>query len=253
MEDAKSFSACLEATKAILAATAGKDGHAAILVNEMAELTEMLQRIPLRGKEAADVIHAIKAAKFHEENEEALIAVVAKVLSEAPKALPRGLSKTGPLRGDSRGGPRNQGIEFQDFEAIVHYIPQQVWLHTQKSQSGVGILKTAVALGLRRGTEKTYRALSLAILCAAKGLENVVAMSPAARTTDVKTIKPQVLQMGGLVGGPAVWLDKLPATPQELQASQPDLYASVYGQAAPASNPFDHIQWNLLVAGTKCR
>ena len=201
MEDAKSFSARLEATKAILAVTAGKDGHAAILVNEMAELKEMLQRIPLRGKEAADVIHAIKAAKFHEENEEALIAVVAKVLSEAPKALPRGLSKTGPLRGDSRGGPRNQGIEFQDFEAIVHYIPQQVWLHTQKSQSGIGILKTALALGLRRGTEKTYRALSLAILCAAKGLENVVAMMPVTRTNHAKTIKPEVLQMGGLVWG----------------------------------------------------
>ena len=78
-------------------------------------------------------------------------------------------------------------------------------------------------------------------------------MSPATRTSHVKTIKPQVLQMGGLVGVPAVWLDKLPATPQELQASQPDLYASVYGQAAPAASPFDHIQWNLLVNGTKCR
>ena len=182
--------------------------------------------------------------------EEALISRLCERLSAQPTCSQPQAKM--PSRA-SRGGANNQGFVFQDFTAIVNYIPEGVWSYARENQNASYILQTAVALGLRRGNEATYKTLWLCMIASMKGLEFVSNMPPSQRTDMMRTIKPQVLEYSGLLGSPAIWLGTLPAEPAELKAAHPDFYASVYTNAEPAPNPFEPLAWRMLLTNTKCR
>ena len=73
------------------------------------------------------------------------------LLSAAPPPAPAP-APAQSHQGVGRGGFHNTGIVYQDFTSIVDYIPEQVWAYCRECKNGLAILKTAVALGLRRGT-----------------------------------------------------------------------------------------------------
>ena len=250
MQDAKSFIARVDATRAILAATAGRPGHEGVVDNERAELLLLLGGITVRGQDAAAVIAAIKGAALPGNLEEVLITRLCEMLSAQPTCS-QPQAKMPPWA--SRGGSNNQGCVYQDFTAIVNYIPEGVWSYARENQNASYILQTAVALGLRRGNEATYKTLWLCMIASMKGLEFVSNMPPSQRTDMMRTIKPQVLEYSGLLGSPAIWLGTLPAEPAELKAAHPDFYASVYTNAEPAPNPFEPLAWRMLLTNTKCR
>ena len=90
MQDAKSFIARVDATRAILATTAGRPGHEGVVDNERAELLLILGGITVRGQDAAAVIAAIKGAALPGDLEEALISRRCERLSEqAPGSEPK--------------------------------------------------------------------------------------------------------------------------------------------------------------------
>ena len=209
---------------------------------------ETLEHVSVRGKGAADIIGGVKSAKLPAEVEEALIARVAELLSAAPPPAPAQSHEA-----VGRGGFHNTGIVYQDFTSIVDYIPEQVWAYCRECKNRRAILKTAIALGLRRGTEPTYKVLSLCILCCTRGIEYVQNLHPMQRREQAKAVKPQVRLLASYAGSPVVVVDKLPAAPEELKNLQPDLYASVYNSTAPSPNPFDPVAWGMLVSGTRCR
>ena len=245
-----SFRARLDATQAILAATKGRPNYDMIRENERNELLQALDLVSVRGKEAADIIQAVKSAGLPEADEEVLISRVAERLTAAPTAPAQGLVQGFP-RG---GGPNNTNIMYQDFTSIVHYIPEKVWAYSKECKNGIAILKTAIALGLRRGTEPTYKILSLLVHCSTQGIEYVQSMPPAQRTAAAKSIKPQVQELASYAGPPTVLLQQLPASPEELQVSHPDLYATVYNNGnTPSPVPYDPVTWGMLVSGTRCR
>ena len=134
MQDAKSFIARVDATRAILATTAGRPGHEGVVDNERAELLLLLGGITVRGQDAAAVIAAIKGAALPGDLEEALISRLCERLSEqAP-----GLEPTAQMPSSaSRGGANNQGFVFQDFTAIVNYIPEEIWSYARESERDV--------------------------------------------------------------------------------------------------------------------
>ena len=159
---ARSFLARLDATKAILAVTHGRPTFNNIVELEKRELLTALERVTARGQDAADIIGGIKSAKFPDDVEEALISRVCELLTAAPSPAIQAQSNQD---GSVRGGYRGAGLVYQDFTSIVEFIPEKVWTFCSQTKSGLGILKTAVALGLRRGTEPTYKMLSLCHLC----------------------------------------------------------------------------------------
>ena len=146
--DATSFKARLDASTAILAATRGRPNADAILANERKELLATLDGMEVSGMSVAQAIQDIKASGLPGEDEEVLISRIAELLS-----APREARITSG--GSSRGGCHNQGLVFQDFSTIPNFIPMVVWESCRHTQSGIPILKTAVALGLRRPTEPT--------------------------------------------------------------------------------------------------
>ena len=260
MADARAFLARLEATTAIIAAVQARPEFDTIVEAEQTELLQALGDANVRGKEAADIICAVKAAHLPAAVEEALIARVAQLLSAAHTASPAGSSSGNPSshgsgsgKRSSRGGANNTGTVFQDYTSIVNFIPAKIWTYTNTARNGVSILKVAVALGLRRGTESTYKVLSLCILCAMGGLEYAQNMEPALRTEMLKQTKADLLQVASFAGQATVALERLPSTPQDLKESQPELYTSIYNSEPPIPNPFDPIAWGMLLTGTKCR
>ena len=245
MQDSDIFAARVEATKAILAGTRGLRGHEQVLQSETKELLLLLDKIHPKGKDAAAVIHSLKSSGLPSDMEETLIERVAPLLTQT-----RASTEAPPA--PIRGGAHNTG-SAQDFTAIVDYVPKMVWESSHCSQNGIGILKTAVALGLRRASEPTYKVLNLAMLCATRGMEATRDMPAVARTDLAKKLKPMLGELVKVAGQPSVWLPKLPSSPEELKASQPDLYLVVYSSCTPVPNPFDALAWSQLVDGTKCR
>ena len=124
MQDPRSFRARLEATQALLAATQGRPNYDTIRENERSELLKALDLVNVRGKDAADIIQAVKAAGLPAADEEALIAHVAERLTAAPSAPAPGQAQ------QSRGGPNNVNVTYQDFTSIVDYIPEKVWAYS---------------------------------------------------------------------------------------------------------------------------
>ena len=242
--DAASFKARLDATKAILSVAGARPNYDAILANEQKELLTSLEALNVRGTVAAEVIQAIKVAGLPFDVEEALISRVVELLS-----APAGLQP----KECARGGPHNHGVIYQDFTKIPEYIPKSVWECSRHTQSGLGILKAAVALGLRRGTEGTFKILGLSILCATRGIEAAHGIDHTQRTEFARSLKPQIAELAKYAGTPAVFLEKLPDAPEELKSKHPDFYNSVYSGVLPVPNPFDPVQWALLVQGTRCR
>ena len=252
MQDSDSFAARVEATKAILAGTLGRRGHEQVVQSETKELLLLLDSIHPKGKDAATVIHSIKASGLPVVMEETLIERVASLLTQTRAATPATSGSETLVPASSRGGAHHLG-GAQDFTAIVDYVPHKVWESCHCSQNGIGILKTAVALGLRRASEPTYRVLNLAMLCATRGMAATRDMPAVARTDLAKKLKPMLGELVKVAGHPSVWLTKLYPNPEELKASHPDLYTVVYSSCTPVPNPLDALAWSQLVDGTKCR
>ena len=196
--DATSFKARLDASKAILAATRGRPNADAILANERKELLATLDGMEVSGMSAAQAIQDIKASGLPGEDEEILISRIAELL-----CAPREARITSG--GSSRGGCHNQGLVFQDFSTIPNFIPMVVWESCRHTQSGVPILKTAVALGLRRPTEPTKRVIAMTIICATRGVEATQLVDGETRTQFVKSLKPQIKEIARYAGPHAVF------------------------------------------------
>ena len=192
----------------------------------------------------------MKSAKLPPNTEETVIARIVQLLS-TPRPFPPASHASG--QPSIRGGPHNIGISYQDFTSIINYIPQKVWRFCHDSRNGLPILKVAVALGLRRGSENTYKVLGLCVLCSTCGIEYVSAMEPSMRTTTVKSTKKEVEKVASIAGETPLTMSKLPWTPDELKESQPELYADVFHAEPLVPNPFDPVAWGMLVSGTKCR
>ena len=68
-----------------------------------------------------------------------------------------------------------------------------------------------------------------------------------------KTTKRDFMQVANCAGEAPVLLLQLPQLPDELRASQPQLFDSVFNTEAPFPNPIDPGMWASLVNATKCR
>ena len=245
----RAFLARLDASRAILGAVLGRPNYDAIVKSETEQLVCALVGIEVRGSQAAKIIQAVKSSDLPPSLEETVIGRVAELLASPPACAP-----AAPAAPAGRGGAFNVHVVYQDFTSIVDFIPQKVWKYCADTKCGIAILKLAVGLGLRRGTEHTYKTLCLSSLVVAHGLDYAQSMDPAVRVNEAKRTKSTVLQLAACAGVPMVLLHKLPPTAAELKISNPELYASVYeSHDPPIPNPMDPTAWAMLVSGTKCR
>ena len=229
---------------------AGRPEFDKVVENETRELLLVIDNVPVSGHNAATIIKAVKSAKLPPNTEETVIARIVQLLS-TPRPFPPASHASG--QPSMRGGPHNVGISYQDFTSIINYIPQKVWRFCHDSRNGLPILKVAVALGLRRGSEKTFKVSGLCVLCSTCGIEYVSAIEPSMRTTTVKSTKKELEKVASIAGETPLTMSKLPSTPDELKESQPELYADVFRVEPLVPNPFDPVAWGMLVSGTKCR
>ena len=129
-----------------------------------------------------------------------------------------------------------------------------MWKTVADTNNGEWFLRLAAALGLRRPSEPTRRALGLMILCAQHGVEVVRNTPKHDREAFVKSIKLPFKRIADASGEPSTWLWELPSGPPELLTKHPDLYEATYADVGPpVPNPFPSTVWVPLVAETSCR
>ena len=131
---------------------------------------------------------------------------------------------------------------------------RKVWKMVADTQNGEWIMRLAIALGLRRPSERTRRVLALVILCAQHGIDNVRNTSKGDRQAFVASIRKPFKCLADASGAPPVWITVLPSTPADLTTTHPEVYESALNDAgAPPPNPFASTLWEPLLLTTKCR
>jgi len=245
MEDTTTFLVRLDATQAICAALRARPGALTqVLTTEHRALLALAGRVHFDGASMAEVVQKVQIIRFAEEDEVALLAKIAERLATPTAPTPA-----------RRGGaaPAGDSSDSQDFTSIVEFFPQKVWSYVSDSANGDVMVKFAVALGLRRASEHTKKALALAVLIGTEGLENVQRCPKKHRQLFAKTMKPLIKRYSVEAGDPNAWIQILPETPDKLKASHPELFADVYQSGPPVAPPFPINSWRLLCQETPCR
>lgn len=129
----------------------------------------------------------------------------------------------------------------------------QVWQQVATTKSGDWILRVAVALGLRRLSESSKRVIGLAILCAMQGVTHARNMNAQDRLAFVQSVKVPFKRLAHAMGPPKVWIQVLPASPDDLKEAHPEVYEATYTDLVPMANPLQCTDWTLLVDETKVR
>jgi len=270
----------LDASKTILSATRGLPTFDRVQAAEV----QALQAFFLSGAswgpvELADAIGAITNVGLHQDHQTALITTIADLLAGAipaapmagtvgprPSAARLATASAGPGAGPAPG-TGNVAAEIeplrmpsgrtkqQNFQGFWNFIPQDVWVSLRDGGSTDKMLELAFSLGLRFGTEYTWRDMGCVAILAMEGYEKAKAMQRSTRVTYCKSLKANFSKIVGEQSSqpPAVWIDKLPVTPKELRAMHPQHYEKTYAEQEPARCPLDMIQLNEIIELSRCR
>ena len=227
------------ACQSLLNSIRGRPAFGKVSKSEKNRLHAILLRAKgIASADLAKLAESVKAAKFSQVDEDALLDIIADLASSSSNGAP---ATTLPTR-----------TALQDWEALCNYLPASLW---QKLGEGniEEVIDFLLSLGLRHPTEPTMKIVVLSILCASDGFEKALGASQESKLALTKTVRNIFKQRVKQTLAPAVWIPTLPKMPQELRAQHPTIFAAAYTGEEPASCPISAIQMEQLKTATRMR
>jgi hypothetical protein len=120
-------------------------------------------------EEMAAVTEAITKSSFPPEHKNALMLAVASSSALSPASA--------------------AGSKFQNFEALVHYLPTSVVDRVGTNDFTTALLQFALRLGLRKPSEGSLKELSLVALVGSEGMQQALVYSPETRIAMLESTK----------------------------------------------------------------
>ena len=145
------------------------------------------------------------------------------------------------------------GTKFQDYTSMRNLITESVAGQAGTPGFSSALFKLIAKLGLRKGSENTYKELTLVQLLATDGLEKVMALSVEARSAMVASSKILFKNVLKSLPAPQVWMWSLLETPAELKIQHPLLWEDVYAMDHPVPMQLDDCTLQYLRHGARCR
>ena len=265
----------LQASATLLTALRGTPGFNDVSESEAEALVETIAPLELSPADVTATIQEVRRLGLARDDEVVVLKALSKklrVVAPASRRKPPTRSSSGLSLGSAAAStaapapaapepaapveciapPMGQS-KVQNFEAIVNYWPKNVWDSMSQGVSAPA-LKFAVKLGLRNPSEKTSKAIALAMMASADGAEMVLQQPRAMTVSFCNSVKVWIANEVKLVGNPAVWLAMLMPSPQELRAHFPSVYDGAYVDGSvPVRNQIPMTVWEGLKANTHCR
>ena len=227
------------ACKSLLQALSARPGFADVSASECSRLLGLLRPLHLSSAELAAFASAVVEAGFAAKDQGLILDAVAQA-SSGQAALPRA-----SLSGSTRA-------KQQSWESAVHFIPGSVWKRLEE-HSVAELLDFIVRLGLRSPTEHTLLALSCCVLAVSEGVDKSVNMSVDNRLVFHQTVKTMFKEKVKFAPSPLVWVQELPASPEQFKRSYSALWEALYASEAPCSCPVSELSLAQLKAISRCR
>ena len=147
--------------------------------------------------------------------------------------------------------------KFQDWTSMMQFPPSSIVAMQGTPAFAPNFFRFLLRGGLRNPGEYTFREMALILMIASRptpaGVEEAMLMASDTRTAFVESTK--VLWRRSAKGIPpsAVRIDILPASPDFLRRSHPELYDQLYNDDPPSSVDVDEVSLEMLRGGTRCR
>ena len=205
-----------------------------------ARLIGMIESSALSATQAADLIPEVQAIKWakaksirKKRSEKLETAIHKQLLASATVAT------SGSNSARSSNSASNNDTKYQDFRAIVNYIPDSFWGGADFAND---LLLLARDLGLRFATEDTIGALALLNwVNELGGLDKVRRVSPHDLYDSVKTCKKNFAKLEQFHG--QSYVKVLPRNVSEFKDCYPDLYQAAFGSLSHIPDA-PHFAWN---------
>jgi hypothetical protein len=229
--------ASLNCAKSLLHALRSRPAFNDVSSSERARVQAVLASSPLTSDHLSEIATTVKTIGFAEIDESLLLDFIGGLCIK-------------PAGGIVQPGTPSQ---LQNWEAVVHYLPQQIWIELQAGNSSPA-LDFVVRMGLRHPSEATARAISLMVLCGSDGFEKTQSMEPKQKLIFLQSVKQMLKDRRKAAAPPAVFIALLPATPKDLSDQNPVLFKQWYGEGgAPMASPVSDVQFSQLKASFRLR
>lgn len=210
----------VQATRALLRDMRGKPGEQLVQSSQAARLKSLADSTPVGASACATIMSEIGLCGFTQEDQEGIMAIVARRLGDTPKSGSR--------------------AKLQDYTALPMYFSPEQWATMRRQAPAAGdslgsILDHASKLGLRYPTEATWQTVTGMYMLLENDPATAGAMAPATKHELYKYVKKsgkRHLQRGGVV------VERLPDSPADFRKLHPNVYGAVFGEAGPSKHPF---------------
>jgi len=249
----------LEVSSTLIGGLRTSPGFPEVSKAERDALLETIAFVDLDQQELVSAIEAVRKLGLLPQDKMLVVKALSEKMSGSRKTLAPASASVPtfspppavvpPLCVDAPRGPG----KLQHFEAIVNYWPNEVW---DAMSSGVAdpAVEFAIKLGLRSGSENTFKTIALAIMASSDGAETTLQQPRAATVSFCNSVKVWVAQAAKLAGNPEVWISKLMQHPAELRAHFPSVYSKAYADnLEPVKNRIPLTTWEHLKNTSHCR
>jgi len=146
----------------------------------------------------------------------------------------------------------------QDFTLFYVFLDRVRWMIFQAKDRPVADKENTLIcflkdLGLRLPSEPTFKVASSFLLLVTESWEDVSRMSLPYKKAALSRLKSNWRVAVRNVPAPRTWIQNLPKTTSEFQASCPLEWSSLYGAGGPVPPEIDIVRLHMLDSSYKCR
>jgi len=238
MSDSGEVRRRLDAAALVLGNLEGAAGHEAASRLQKHALIATTNRSTIASDDRAELSCIVAAMKWHGSDRDDVL----QALLVEPCCTPSRSRRT-----------------LQQYFAVTEYLTRSEWdsLIAEKNTATTKIdiiVNRCIRLGLRRPTEHTLKLLTSLWLAVSEAPERLAAMPTSQKVDSARYFKACFKAAARRAAEPGLHLERLPATPAELQAKHASTYGNAYEPGeAPIPCPIDLAPMRSVDVSFRCR